>query len=361
MIKSKVSLHASGRAVTNRTFDDSRTKNLTEGDLENLGLDFRAIDSAWTGPGPAASGMPGHMLETWMPGVLRVISQARNIDDIAGVSTVGKFEDETIHFRTSEPTGKAEFYGDNANIPLADYNPGEEKRAVVRFEQGFKVDHLEQLRQQAYQFQAATEKRNAAIESLDASRNLVGFNGVSGMTTYGILNDPNLPAYMSYADATVGGQQPWLTTGTFASVTKDITRMVTAIETQMGGNLNDNAPMVMVMPTGYRGILNLRESGTGVSVRDWMDTTYPNIRYVYTPNFKAAYTAKDVVYLFVESAGVYDNSDIQGASVIQAVPVRYQVLGSKQDIKSYIEDAVNATAGVIVLRPWAFARYVVSA
>lgn len=361
MKQSEVKLHLNGKAVISNGPITNPAMDTTHNDLNNVGVDFRAMDSGLIGPAVTNGSISSSALETWLPGTLRMITNVNNIDEIAGITTIGRFEDDTINTRVLEAVGKAEFYGDNSNIPLADYNPSTEKREVARFEQGFQVGMLEELRQSSTGFQAANEKRSATIQSLNNSRNEVGFSGISGTSTYGLLNDPNLPSYMSYADVGVGGGQPWLASGTFASITKDLTRMVSAIETQMGGNLQDNAQMVMVLATGYRSIFNVREATTGVSVRQWLDDTYPNVRVVYTPKFKGAYTAKDVVYLFVENAGAYDDADVGGASVIQAVPVRYQVIGSEQRVKGYVEDAVMATAGVIVLRPWAFARYVVSA
>jgi hypothetical protein len=68
-----------------------------------------------------------------------------------------------------------------------------------------------------------------------------------------------------------------------------------------------------------------------------------------------------VAYLIAESVSEYDDSDINGATVIQAVPERYSVIGSENQIKGYIEDAIMATAGVFVLRPWAISRYTISA
>ncbi|WP_406834083.1 hypothetical protein WKR00_14860 [Morganella morganii] len=38
------------------------------------------------------------------------------------------------------------------------------------------------------------------------------------------------------------------------------------------------------------------------------------------------------------------------------VPVKYQLLGSENKAKGYLEDATNATAGIIVTRPWAVTR-----
>lgn len=355
--QSPIHLHMNGRLVIKRgparVGADSK---LTHEDLRNLGLGFKALDSALTGPAKAGGAMLSHMLQTWLPGTLRTITQVRNIDEIIGITTVGSWEDELISLRVAEPAAKAELYGDTTNIPLADYGQSVESRTVVRFEQGFQVGKLEEARQGRIGYQAANEKRKAATESLDIARNQVGFYGFNSTDTnlYGLLNEPSLSAYMSPTAA-------WLTS-TFDQLTADFIRMVTKLETQMGGNLQDTASLVFVLPTGYRAIMaKYSQTGSGLTFRAWLEENYPNLRIVTTPEFKAANGGLDVAYLFVENAGDADDSEGTSASAIQAVPVRYQVLGSENRIKGYIEDAVNATAGIFILRPWAFARMTISA
>lgn len=362
--QSHVRMHMNGRlAVKRGPVRLGQDAKLTHGDLENLGVGIRAMDAALTGPAVTNGVLPGYMLQTWLPGTLRVITQIRNIDEIVGITTVGRWEDETINLRVAEPAGQAELYGDNTNIPLADYRQSIESRGIVRFEQGFQVGKLEEARQSAIGYQAADEKRKAAQESLDRSRNDVGFNGFSDSSAtnvYGLLNDPSLPAYKSYADVGAGGTA-WAS-ASFDDLVKDFTILVNQIEAQMGGHMQDGTALTFVIPTGYRAMFTIRATdGSGMTFRQWLNENYPNLRVVSTPAFVGANGGKDVAYLFVENAGDADDSDVTGASIIQAVPVRYQVLGSENRIKGYIEDAINATAGVFVTRPWAFARYTISA
>lgn len=360
MRETKVNLHANGRLTTARGPISAEAADCTSiSELEQAGIGLRAMDGALLGPVLAPGAMPSAELRAWLPGALRTISDVINIDEITGVSTVGTFEDIDVAFRVVDPTARAELYGDTSNVPLADYNPSIETRAIARFELGFQVGRLEGGRQAAQGFQAMQTNRATVVEALNRARNDVGFSGLANQTTYGLLNDPNLPAYLSYADVGAGGVV-WKT-ASYDNLVADITRMVSAIETQSGGNLDDKAPMCMVLPTGYRVIMNRAQGGTGQTIRMWLDSTYPNIRFVYTPKFIQGASSQDVAYLFVENAGAYDDSDITGATMIQAVQSRYEVIGSENRIKGYIEDAVAATAGVITLRPWAFCRYKISA
>lgn len=363
---SKVRLHMNGRLATKRgAVRLAADAKITGADLHNLGvnLDGVAFDSGLTGGG--RGGVPGYVsreaLETWLPGTLRAITTVRNIDDIVGITTVGDWRDEAIKMRVVEAAGQAELYGDNANIPLADIRTSIEKRGIVAFEQGFRTGQVEEYRLGQSGYQAAEEKRRAASESLDIARNSIGFRGFMSASTNvrGLLNDPNLSAYQSYSDVGAGGTA-WNAAVTFAKLVTDFGRMIDRIESQMGGHLQDSTQLAFVIPTGYRNVLQAREANTGVSFRQWLTENYPSIRIVTTPEFVGANGGADVAYLIAESVSEYDDSDINGATVIQAVPERYRVIGSENQIKGYLEDAIMATAGVFVLRPWAISRYTIS-
>ncbi|AZY49683.1 hypothetical protein C0J09_11435 [Bordetella avium] len=355
--QSAVHMHMTGSlAVKRGPVKLTRDSQVGFEELGHLGIGISAMDSALTGPAANNGVMFAHMLQTWLPGTVRVVTQIRNIDEIAGITTVGSWSDDTINVRVAEPAANAELYGDTTNIPLADYRQSIESRGLVRFEQGFSVGKLEEERQGRIGYQTADEKRKASAESLDISRNQVGFYGFRDPETnvYGLLNDPSLPPYSTAA-------KPWLT-ATFDELVTEFTQMINTLESQFGGNFQDSMTLKLVLPLGYRAIFSkYSPAASGMTFRQWLTENFPKLNIVTTPEFKGANGGLDVVYLFVENAGDADESDITGASLIQAVPVRYQVLGSENRIKGYIEDAINATAGIFVLRPWAFARRTISA
>ena len=351
MKQSQIHSHANGRLATKRgALKIAQDQQVSHADLQAIGVNFQAMDEALIGGG--SGGVPGYIsrepLETWLPGSLRVITQVRKIDELAGITTVGRFEDEAIKLRLEEPMAQAMAYGDNANIPFADVRTTVEARGIARFELGFTVGHLEAARMDANGLAIAASKRRAVQEGLDVARNAIGFTGYHSADTniYGLLNDPNLPA----VDTT--GQQDWAT-ATYDELVSEIVRMTENLEAQSGGRFDDNAQLTLAIPTGYRAAFTVANA-VGFTFGEWLDKSFPNLRIVTVPEFVGAVGGKDVAMLFIDNAGALDESDTDTATLIQAVPVRYQVLGSKQDIKAYIEDAVNATAGVFILRPWAF-------
>ena len=65
---------------------------------------------------------PIQFLQYWLPGNTDIITAARKIDMLTGVTIAGSFADEEIVQQVVEYTGTAREYGDFTNIPLANWN-----------------------------------------------------------------------------------------------------------------------------------------------------------------------------------------------------------------------------------------------
>jgi hypothetical protein len=331
------------------TFDDLRAIGI--GGLHHLGnAAVASMDTAIVGPAlTPSSAIPAEFLRTWMPGVLRQATQPATIDELVGIQTIGAWSDQEIYVNVSEPVAKAELYGDYSNVPLASYATQLDYRTVFRFEQGFQVGKLEEDRQARAGFNSGTEKRFSAELSLDLSRNAIGYNGfaISGSRTFGLLNDPNLPAYVSTAAA-------W-STATFDQIIADLTGMFNRIEVAGRGIIKEDMQIVLALPIGFKQYLAKTNTNGSLTVRQWLTENYPNVRIETTPNFNLANGGANVAYMWVESVPVTGNTATD-QTIIQAVPSRFQVLGTEQRVKGYVEDFTNATAGVWVLKPWAVQR-----
>jgi hypothetical protein len=321
-----------------------------------INVDALAMDSALTGPVIGAAGTLAQNLQTWLPGLVHQLTTVRLIDELCGVQTMGSWEDEEIIQGTMEATGKAELYGDTTNIPFANYKNGYERRTIVRFEQGLFVSRLEELRAAKAGINDAAEKRSAASESLDISRNRVGFYGFSSpeTRTYGFLNDPQLPGYVTLP---TNGSSPATSSWaqkSFLQLTADIRRMVADLVVSGGGHISNKTPMTLALPLGHGEFLGVT-SEQGNSVQDWLTKTYPGIRVIEVPELVGANGGANGAYLYADS--VKGGSTDDGRVLTQIVPTRFQVIGSEQRAKGYLEDFTNATAGVLFKRPWAVRRY----
>ncbi|UNY40181.1 major capsid protein [Pseudomonas phage vB_PcuM_ KLEP17-4] len=322
------------------------------GQLQSIGI---GMDSALVGPAGGNLGTPAQFLQNWLPGVVRQVTKIRNADALMGVETVGSWEDEEVIQTASELTGKAELYGDVANIPLANYNATYERRSIIRFEQGVMMGALEEARAAKANISMGVEKRAAAADSLDIIRNRVAFLGYNQPDTrvFGFLNDPNLPAYVNVAAGVAG--LPW-SGKTFEEITRDIRVAVTALIVQSGGNIRPQAvSMTLALPLGFEEYMGVTTTANGYSVGEWLATTYPRIRVETAPELTGANGGANVMYLYAER--VEDGSTDGGQVIAQIVPARFQALGTEKRAKGVVEDYTNALAGVMVKRPWAVVRY----
>ena len=320
------------------------------GQTPMLGMDAALVPALTT---PSIS-TPLQFLQEWLPGFVFVVTQARKIDELIGITTQGRWEDEEIVQGILERTGSSSVYGDMTNIPLSSWNTNFEQRTVVRFEEGMSVGRLEEARATAMRVNSAESKRSAAAEALEITRNFTGFFGFNAGAnrTFGFLNDPQLPAYVTVAVG-AAATTPW-NTKTFLEINADIRSWYQALRSQSGDRIDPGKEAVtMAVATDVYDSLSVT-SDFGNSVHQWLRETYPNTRVISAPELNQANGGANVAYLYAE--GVVDESTDDRRTWLQVVPSKFQSLGVEQQAKRYIEDYSNATAGALLKRPWAVYR-----
>ncbi|MGA7537419.1 MAG: major capsid family protein [Steroidobacteraceae bacterium] len=340
--------------------------------LERIGIGFEpgylrsaasaamdAMDATWAAS-PAAVTSPSivapiQFLQNWLPGFVKVLTAARKIDELVGIETIGNWRDEWIIQGVVEPMGNIAVYKDSTNVPLADWNPNWVQRTIVRFESGVLVGRLEQARAAAAMINSDAEKRAASVLNLEIFRNLVGFYGFNNGSnnTYGFLNDPNLPAYQTVATG-VGGFT-WAVK-TFLEITQDIITAMNTLQVQSQDNIDpETTNTTLAIPFNVAQQLSKLNSLGTLSVRMWLKDTYPKCRVVTAPQLASANGGANVFYLYADT--VEDGGTDDKRTFAQVVPVKFMALGVEQRAKSYIEDFTNATAGLMLKRPYACTRW----
>lgn len=327
--------------------------------VAGLGLDSNDVGIA---PSPlpgltnASIPTPIQFLQEWLPGFVRAVTAARKIDELIGLATIGSWEDEEIVQGMMEPIGTASPYGDYTNVPLATWNATYEKRTVVRFEQGMQVGILEEARTARARINTAAEKRTSAALSLDIQRNRVGFYGYNDGTnrTYGFLNDPNLPAAITVATG-AGGGTSWAGK-TFLEITADIQAAMAQLQLASLDTIDpQDIDLTFALPTPTIQYLTT-VSQYGNSVRQWARENYPRLRFVSAPELQNAVGGVNVAYVYPDSLD--DGSTDDNRVFTQMVPSKFYSLGVEKQVKAYLEDYSNATAGTLLKRPYAVIRLI---
>lgn len=302
---------------------------------------------------------PVQFLQAWLPGFVAIITAARKIDLLVGKMTIGAWEDEQVVQSYLEVTGTSVPYGDYTNVPAASWNLNFVPRTVVRFEEGLKVGMLEEMRSARVRISSAESKRQGAAQSLEIQRNGIGFYGYNSGNnfTYGFLNEPNLPNYVTVADTggTDNNSTLWADK-TFLEIVADIRAAIVNLRTTSKDTIDpETTPITLAIATDCVDYLSVT-SDFGNSVRDWLTTTYPKIRVVSAPELNNANASANVFYLYAEQVSDGLSTDDQ-RTWIQMVPSQFMVVGVAKDAKGYIEDYANATAGLMLKRPYAVVRY----
>lgn len=316
-----------------------------------------AMDSVQPSVTQGSIPIPVQFLQFWIPGFTFVDTSARKIDDLVGMTILGEYEDEQIVQPLMELLGSAVSYGDYTNVPFSDWNVNYETRTVVRFEEGMQVGQLEAMQAARARIDSASMKREAAALQLEINRNLVGFYGFNNGAnqTYGFLNDPGLPAYVTVANGASGS--PLWANKTFLEIQNDILTGVTQLRTQ-SQDLIDPTKDRLVLAVATDAVDQLEKTsnfGTQASPATWIRETYPNMRVVSAPQLNNANGGANVFYIYAET--INDMSTDGGKVVDQWVPMKFKVVGVEQRAKSYVEDYSNALAGVVWKRPWGVVRY----
>ena len=362
-MQSRIHSQISGRQV--RSLKDFNVSEYEA--LSRLGINFSAsnvkqmINAMDAGYQPTVTtgsiGTPVQFLQNWLPGFVFTITAARKIDDLVGLMITGSWEDEQIVQGVLERTGFSSVYDDYTNVPLSSWNTNFNTRTVVRFEEGMQVGKLESARAARMRVDDAGMKRESAALALEIIRNTVGFFGFNNglNNTYGFLNDPGLPAYVTVP--TGASSSTLWSTKTFLEIAKDIRGAIVALRNQSQDVIDpEKVDITLAVATDAVDWLSTT-SDFGISVRDWLKQAYPRIRVVSAPQLNNANGGANVFYLYADKVdGSLDSSTDGGLVFIQPVPSKFQVLGVQQLAKAYEEDYSNATAGVMCKRPYAVVR-----
>ena len=314
-----------------------------------------AMDSLQAPITTPSTGTPIQFLQNWLPGFVWNATSIRQIDDFIGIMIIGAFEDAEIVQAQLEMGGSAVPYGDYTNTVFDGWNTNFEKATVVRFEMDMQVGNLEAATASRMKLDVASTKRTTCILQLDIIRNAVGFYGYNNgaNNTYGFLNAPGLPAYVTVA---VGASTftEW-STKTMNEIFTDVLTAAVTLQTQTKGLVDPrrDATTLAVSTAAYGYLAQIPQFG--VSVIDVINKTYPKMRVTQAPQLDGANGGANVFYLYADE--IMENGTDGGKVFIQVVPTRLKSLGVEPHVKNYEEGYANATAGVMCKRPYAVVRF----
>lgn len=305
-----------------------------------------------------SNGTPVQFLQSFLPGVVNVLTKVRKADMLVPVATAGQWHDEEVVLKTMEHMASPQLYSDHGGVPLASFNETYERRQIVRFELGAQMTQLADARAAATGTNPQAEKRGAVANAFEILRNSVAFYGfnIGNGKTYGWLNDPNLSAFVTVATGG-GGDTTWASK-TAAEKVADLVTGLNALNIQAGGNIDITKDAISLqLPLSVQGELYKSDSSfnNGMTTKEWLDKNFPNVSIEVVPEFDGADAGENVFYLKAEN--IVDSGTDGGETAIQVVPSKMMALGTENKAKGTLEAYTNALAGTWVKRPFGVVRY----
>lgn len=335
------------------TFDSAKMEHINAIKAMGIGFDGMGMDSTEPFIGGGVSVNTSN-LRNYLPGVVRDLTAVRRIDDLLGQVAIGRWEDEEIVQMVQERVATAKPYSDSVAIPFTSYNTDYERRTIVRFVIGMKADLLADKRAEAAGMDPIQAKMSAAANALEIARNEVGFFGYnSGANrTYGFLNDPNLPAYVTLPDG--ASTDPEWSTKTFQEKQLDVTAAISALMVSTGGNFDPMSDdFTFAIPLSVASELT-EINEYGISIAKWIRETYPKCRIIHVPELDGANGGANVFYMYAET--LKGDSTDNGRVFDQLVAEKFMSIGRGQEVGGYKEGFTNAVAGALLKRPYAVYR-----
>jgi len=294
---------------------------------------------------------PVQFLQYWLPGAIQVVTRARTADLLVGRTIAGSWETEEVVATVMEHIGQTRIYGDRTNVPLANYNANFEKRTNVRLELGLMTGKLEEARASSMRINAYNDKRAAVAQAFAIDQNLIAYLGYNSGNnkTYGVLNDPNIDAFIDVEEG-VSTHTAW-STKTFAEIVKDINTAVSDLRVKTGTNFNPYKDSFKFgVASATFDFLNTMNVQGNLSVRMWIQQTFPKCELIPIPEFNGANATANVFYMIADKVTVNNTVD-------QFITSALRLVGVELKAKGIIEDYTCSTAGVLFESPIGVVRY----
>lgn len=250
---------------------------------EAFKTDFRLAQMAMDAQ-PSLSTAPNSavpaFLTNWVdPEMVEVLFAANQMAEIFTEEKKGDWTTQTAFFPMVEHTGEVSSYGDYNENGSSGANVNWPQRQSYLYQTFKEYGELELDRMGLAKLSWVAEQDRAAALAMNKYENLSYAFGISGLQTYGALNDPNLPASLSPAPKSYGGSK-WIVNGvvvaTANEIFTDIQSMFLALVNQSSGLVDAKSKITLAMAPAVAMALTTTNS-FAVNVEDLLKKNFPNL------------------------------------------------------------------------------------
>lgn len=241
------------------------------------------------------SGIPQYLSNYLDPRVIQVLVSPMKAAQIYGETQKGSWLTSTLQFKVQEYTGETSSYGDFNNNGSAGQNLNFPVTQTYHYQTITQWGQKEAEEAGLAGVDWASGQNLASVLVLNKFQNKSYFYGISGLSLYGILNHPDLPAPIVATAA-------WNLAATSAEVIyEDIRRLFVQIQLQTNGLVDSDASMTLALSNVIQPAL-LKTNQYNVNVWDQLKKNFPNLRVVNAPEYNTGSAgAGQLVQLIVDS------------------------------------------------------------
>ena len=276
------------------------------------------------------------------PEIVRVLFAPMPLTGVFSELQKGDWTTKNMTFPVVEGTGKPTSYGDWNDNGTTSANVNFEHRQPYLFQEFIRVGELEQETYGQAKVNLASELQTTCVLSLNKLSHEIYAKGVSGLQNFGILNDPNLSAYIPSTVKWVGQTDPLV-------IFQDVQKLFTKLVEQTKGLVKSNDPMRLLTSPRMEAALSATNM-YGLNATKVIKESYPNLEVVGVPEYETE--AGDVAQMILPS---YMGSD----NVQLPYNVKMRVHPIIQHASGYIQKRTQGCYGALIRRPIFIAQMLV--
>ena len=333
--------------MSNPSLADVAKKGFVFGESKGWLTDVKLAQDAALTTSPNTT-VPAFLLQYVSPDVIEILTAKRAATRVFDEKKVGDWTTANYQYASVENVGSTYAYADYGDGPSSGINNEWNIRDQYIYQTNITYGDREVDMSATAKIDLIAAKQSAAAEAIAIDSNKFYLQGVAGKRIYGLLNDPNLPAAIS--PNTVSSAVTWasklaLENGGTAAIYSDVLKMFSALQGQMGGLIDENTPMKLLVSPGCAVNL-MAATDFNVSVIDMLKKAMPNLTIETVP--ECATASGNIAMLIVpEIMGQQTGELAFGEKIRQGRLVA--------DLSSYRQKFAASTYGFIMRMPAAFA------
>ncbi len=294
--------------------------------------------------------VPALFATYYSPEVVEILQSPTLSTKIFGEEKRGEWKDLQTMFPAVEYVGQTTAYSDFGRGMLADVNIENVVRDTYRNQVFIQCGDFEEELVAAQKLNLLSEKQKAAARTLQIDSNLFNFYGVDGLSIYGLLNEPALPAAITPSSISTGAS----TTSTAwedksaTDIYNDILSLFNAIATASDGLVDFSTPMKLLVPPSIFGYLaKVTELGVAPTLQV-LKGYFPNLEIMSVPQMKDEDGVCSAMLIATEVGG--------------QPTAKFGFLDKLKTFRVVLEHSsmsqkwASSTTGCLLFRPFAIAR-----